>query len=108
MEEVNSQASSTDKKAVPTVDKKKESDGDGKGTSSDVGKSDKGGSRATKTLLTLLECVDAVHQLTGLNWEEIYRISAVDFLAYVNFWNYKQRKEQKAMDDFKRKNKLGK
>jgi len=54
----------------------------------------------------LLECVDAVHQLTGLNWEEIYRIAAVDFLAYINFWNYKQRKEQKAIDDFKRKNKI--
>ena len=47
-----------------------------------------------------------MHQLTGLNWEEIFRIAAVDFIAYTNFWNYKVRKEQKALDDFKRKNKL--
>ena len=106
MEEVNSQASSTDKKTVPTVEKKKESDGDGKGTSSDDGKADKDNKRGAKALINLLECVDAVHQLTGLNWEEIYRIAAVDFMAYINFWNYKQRKEQKALDDFKRKNKL--
>lgn len=106
MEEIHAQTSSGDKKAIPRVEKNEESDGGGDGTSDDNGKTNKDNRGGSKVLLTLLECVDAVHQLTGLNWEEIYRIAAVDFISYTNFWNYKQRKEQKALDDFKRKNKI--
>lgn len=106
MEEIHAQTSSGDKKAIPRVETDKESDGGGDGTSDGNGKADKNNRSGSKVLLNMLECVDAVHQLTGLNWEEIYRIAAVDFISYTNFWNYKQRKEQKAMDDFKRKNKI--
>lgn len=106
MEDVNTSSSTGEQKKLPSVEKEKEQDGSGKRTADGDGKANKDNRRGSKVLLNLLECVDAVHQLTGLNWEEIYRISAMDFLAYVNFWNYKQRKEQKALDDFKRKNKL--
>lgn len=106
MEEINLQTSSSEQKATPSVEKDKEPVGSGETVDSNYRKPDKDNKSGGKVLINLLECVDAVHQLTGLNWEEIYRIAAVDFLAYINFWNYKQRKEQKAIDDFKRKNKL--
>ena len=106
MEEVNSQTSTGDEKKLPSVEEGKEQNsGTGK-TSKRDRKTDNNNRTGSKVLISLLECVDAVHQLTGLNWEQIYRIAAVDFLAYINFWNYKQRKEQKALDDFKRKNKI--
>ena len=106
MEEVNSQTSSTKQKGTPSVEKKAQAYGGGEESNGDDGKTDRNNRDASKVLLNLLECVDAVHQLTGLNWEEIYKIAAVDFISYINFWNYKQRKEQKAIDDFKRKNKI--
>ena len=100
------QTSSGEQKAIPTAEKKTQPDAGGNSTNGGGEKSNRDNNKSQKVLLTLLECVDAVHQLTGLNWEEIYRIAAVDFLAYVNFWNYKVRKEQKQIDEFKRKNKI--
>ena len=106
MEEINLQTSEGEQKNVPSVEPKTEVDGSGNTVDSNSKKPDRNNRTGSKILLTLLECVDAVHELTGLNWEEIFRIAAMDFLAYVNFWNYKQRKAQKALDDFKRKNKV--
>ena len=106
MEEINSQTSTGEQKTTPSVEEKKEPDAGGKETVGGDRQPDRNNKQGSKVLLTLLECVDAVHQLTGLNWEQIYRIAALDFLAYINFWNYKVRKEQKAIDDFKRKNKI--
>lgn len=51
------------------------------------------------------EAIDAVSTLTHLNWNEVFDLPAISFLAYLKFWNYKVRKEEAAAEAFRRKQK---
>ena len=53
-----------------------------------------------------LSLVEAVSDLTKLNWPEIYSMCAMEFFAYVTYVNYKRRKELDEIRKFKAKNKL--
>jgi hypothetical protein len=53
-----------------------------------------------------LECVNAVSEITKLNWTQVFDITILEFFAYLAFYNYRKRKEQQEIEAFRRKNKL--
>ena len=53
-----------------------------------------------------MEAINAVSEITRLNWSQVFDITALEFFAYLSFYNYTKRKEQQQIDAFRRKNKL--
>lgn len=45
--------------------------------------------------------------LTRLNWNEVFSLPAIEFLTYIQFNNYKVRREEQRLNDFKRRTKNG-
>lgn len=50
-----------------------------------------------------LECINAVSEITRLNWSQVFEITALEFFAYLAFYNYMKRKEQRMRDEEFRK-----
>lgn len=46
------------------------------------------------------EAIDAVSGLVRVSWMEVYSLSAIEFLAYIKFHNYKVRKEEAQRQQF--------
>lgn len=46
------------------------------------------------------EAIDAVSGLVRVSWMEVYSLSAIEFLAYIKFYNYKVRKEEAQRQQF--------
>ena len=44
-----------------------------------------------------LTCVQAVSDLTKYDWEKVFKMSALEFFAFLSFVNYQRRKEQLEM-----------
>ena len=50
----------------------------------------------TVNLRKWLECIDAVSEITRLNWSQVFDITALEFFAYIAYYNYKMRKKEAA------------
>lgn len=46
------------------------------------------------------EAIDAVSGLIRTSWMEVYDLSAIEFLTYIKFYNYKVRKEEAQRQQF--------
>lgn len=46
------------------------------------------------------EAIDAVSGLIRVSWMEVYALSAIEFLTYIKFYNYKARKEEAQRQQF--------
>ena len=50
-----------------------------------------------------LACAEAVAELTRFNFERVFRMPVMEFLAYLAFVNYKRRKEEQELAKINRK-----
>lgn len=50
-----------------------------------------------------LECIDAVSSVTRLNWSQIWELPAMEFLTYLQYYNYKMKKEARKAEEFRKK-----
>lgn len=46
------------------------------------------------------EAIDAVSGLIRVSWLQVFSISAIEFLTYIKFYNYKMRKEEAQRQQF--------
>lgn len=44
--------------------------------------------------------------LTKYDWEKTFRMSAVEFFAFLTYVNYKRTLENRRIEEFRRKNKI--
>ena len=51
--------------------------------------------------------VDAVSELLRDTWANVFSLPALDFLTYIKYYNYKQRKREQQMEQFRRSTKNG-
>lgn len=61
-----------------------------------------GTAQGNNNILRFIAMVDAVSQTTLLNFNEVYDISAIEFLQYVSYYNWKEEKKQRAIKKFKK------
>ena len=52
-----------------------------------------------------LSLIEAVSDITKYNWGEIYEMSINEFLAYVAYYQYKMKKKEQELKEFRRKHK---
>ena len=89
------------KDGEPTTEEGKE--GNDKGADSPDGEYNPHGE-----LRRWMEAINAVSEITRLNWSQVFDITALEFFAYLSFYNYTKRKEQQEIEAFGRKNKIKK
>ena len=53
-----------------------------------------------------LSFVDAVSDLTKLNWPEVFNMSVMEFFAFLSYQIYKNEKEKRQFEEWKRKNRV--
>ena len=58
------------------------------------------GSTGAVRIRKWFEAVDAVSELTRLNWNQVYELPAIDFLIYIKFYNWKQKKREQQLNQF--------
>lgn len=49
--------------------------------------------------------MEAVAEVTRLNFNQLYEMPAIEFLSYVSYVDYKRRKEEQMIREFKAKHK---
>ena len=49
----------------------------------------------------------AVRDLTGFNFDECYRLPAMEFFCYLEYSNYRVRREQKQIDKLNKRKRFG-
>lgn len=50
--------------------------------------------------------MEAVAEVTRLDFTQIYEMPAIEFLSYACYVNYKRRREEQQIKEFKAKNKI--
>ena len=40
-----------------------------------------------------------------MNWNQVFELPAIEFLVYITFFNYKTRKREQQVENFKRRTK---
>ncbi len=38
-----------------------------------------------------------------MGWDKVFDLPAVEFLFYIKFWNYREKKKERQMEEFRRK-----
>ena len=49
----------------------------------------------------------AVHDLTGFNFEECYRLPIIEFFCYLQYSNYRVMQERKEIDKINKRRRFG-
>lgn len=50
-----------------------------------------------------LDAVQAVSDLTKYNWKQVFEMSALEFFAFLSYYNYKMRKQEQEIKRMRRK-----
>lgn len=73
---------------------------------------DKGDEPANETddgrtsMRTWLSLVEAISDLTKYDWEKTFKMCVVEFFSFLSYVNYKRKKQEQEIREFKIKNKL--
>lgn len=44
--------------------------------------------------------------MTRFNFNEVFDMPAIEFLNYLTYYNFRKRREQKQLEDFRKQNKI--
>lgn len=61
--------------------------------------------KRTAPILVYIGLMEAVAEVTRLNFNQLYEMPAIEFLSYVSYVDYKRRKEEQMIREFKAKHK---
>lgn len=83
------------------TDSTEKGEGDGEGDS--VGDEVNGGRIGLDVWLSLVE---AISDLTKYDWEKVFKMSALEFFAFLSYVKMKRLREKREIEEFRRKNKI--